>query len=281
MNLQLLIALSLAVALLTLGQYLSQRAERRHGLALGKLQSRTLQRCLELLQDPAPRLIYTRVRLFSSGTPHSRPKPILQPFSAPLLERFNFITNPGTAFNRAAYAAAGALPAELPQELSNVSKFTSPAMSFPNGCHVAEVEIDPETGVVRIDRFAACDDFGNVINPMIVEGQVHGGLAQGIGQALLEHGVYDTETGQLLTGSYMDYAMPRADDLPSFQVDHTCTPCTHNPLGVTFAAVGPMVAMANVQGGPEGARAIFGAIIGAGIMGADMELFTALAGPAS
>jgi carbon-monoxide dehydrogenase large subunit len=86
---------------------------------------------------------------------------------------------------------------------------------------------------VKIDRFTACDDFGNVINPMIVEGQVHGGLAQGIGQALLEHGVYDDASGQLLTGSYMDYAMPRADDLPSFVVDASHgTPCTHNPLGV-------------------------------------------------
>ena len=81
-------------------------------------------------------------------------------------------------------------------------------------------------------RFTAVDDFGNIVNPMIVEGQVHGGLAQGIGQALLEQAVYDPESGQLLTGSYMDYAMPRADDVPSFTVDHTVTPCTHNPLGV-------------------------------------------------
>ena len=87
--------------------------------------------------------------------------------------------------------------------------------------------------MTRVDRFTACDDFGNIINPMIVEGQVHGGLAQGIGQALLEHGVYDTETGQLLTGTYMDYAMPRADDLPTFHVETVKgTPCTHNPLGV-------------------------------------------------
>jgi carbon-monoxide dehydrogenase large subunit len=86
---------------------------------------------------------------------------------------------------------------------------------------------------VRIDRFSAVDDFGNIVNPMIVEGQVHGGIAQGIGQALLEHGIYDTESGQLLTGSYMDYAMPRADDLPNFQVQTAKgTPCTHNPLGV-------------------------------------------------
>ncbi len=104
--------------------------------------------------------------------------------------------------------------------------------TYPAGTHVCEVEVDPETGETRIERFTACDDFGNVINPMIVEGQVHGGLAQGIGQALLEGCVYDRESGQLLTGSYMDYAMPRAADLPSFQVDTRVTPCTHNPLGV-------------------------------------------------
>ena len=88
------------------------------------------------------------------------------------------------------------------------------------------------TGTVTIEKFVAVDDFGNIVNPMIVEGQVHGGLAQGIGQALIEGCVYDNETGQLLTGSYMDYAMPRADDLPSFQIDTNATPCTHNPLGV-------------------------------------------------
>ncbi len=104
--------------------------------------------------------------------------------------------------------------------------------TFPAGAYGCEVEVDPETGKVTILRFTAADDFGTVINPMIVEGQVHGGLAQGIGQALLETCAYD-ENGQLLTGSFMDYAMPRADDLPSFVVDHSCvTPCTHNPLGV-------------------------------------------------
>ena len=103
--------------------------------------------------------------------------------------------------------------------------------TFPAGTHICEVEIDPETGVVQVVNFSACDDFGNIINPMIVEGQVHGGVAQGIGQALLERCVYDKESGQLLTGSYMDYAMPRADDLPSFKVATKVTPCTHNPLG--------------------------------------------------
>lgn len=104
--------------------------------------------------------------------------------------------------------------------------------TYPAGAYACEVEVDPDTGKVKICSFAAADDFGNVINPMIVEGQVHGGLAQGIGQALLEGCVYD-ENGQLVSGSYMDYAMPRADDVPSYVVDHSCqTPCTHNPLGV-------------------------------------------------
>jgi CO/xanthine dehydrogenase Mo-binding subunit len=103
--------------------------------------------------------------------------------------------------------------------------------TFPAGTHICEVEVDPETGVVQVVNFSACDDFGNIINPMIVEGQVHGGVAQGIGQALLENCVYDPESGQLLTGSYMDYALPRAHDLPSFKVGTKVTPCTHNPLG--------------------------------------------------
>ncbi|WP_417741336.1 xanthine dehydrogenase family protein molybdopterin-binding subunit [Salipiger sp.] len=111
--------------------------------------------------------------------------------------------------------------------------FYDPAnFTYPSGAYACELELDPETGRVTIERFAAADDFGNVVNPMIVEGQVHGGLAQGIGQALLESCVYD-ENGQLLSASYMDYAMPRADDLPFYLVDHSCaTPCTHNPLGV-------------------------------------------------
>ncbi len=116
----------------------------------------------------------------------------------------------------------------------NENAFYDPSnFTYPAGTYICEVEIDPATGKTRIDRMTACDDFGNVVNPMIVEGQVHGGLAQGIGQALMEHGVYDTQTGQLLTGSFMDYTMPRADDLPSFTVETAKgTPCTHNPLGV-------------------------------------------------
>ena len=110
--------------------------------------------------------------------------------------------------------------------------FYDPAnFTYPAGAYACEVEVDPGTGRVEIASFTCADDFGTVMNPMIVRGQVHGGVAQGIGQALLEQAVYDNN-GQLLSGSYMDYAMPRADDLPNFTVDHSCvTPCTHNPLG--------------------------------------------------
>jgi carbon-monoxide dehydrogenase large subunit len=111
--------------------------------------------------------------------------------------------------------------------------FYDPAnFTYPAGVHICEIEIDPDTGVSTIAKFTAVDDFGNLVNPMIVEGQVHGGIGQGIGQALLEHGVYDEKSGQLLSGSYMDYTMPRADDLPSFDVGYQVTPCPHNPLGV-------------------------------------------------
>jgi len=132
----------------------------------------------------------------------------------------------------------------------NETAFYDPTnFTYPAGTHICEVEIDPDTGVVTVAKFTACDDFGNVINPMIVEGQVHGGLAQGLGQALLEQCVYDPQSGQLLSGSYMDYAMPRADDVPSFEVATTVTPCTHNPLGVKgcgeAGAIGSPAAMMN------------------------------------
>jgi carbon-monoxide dehydrogenase large subunit len=114
----------------------------------------------------------------------------------------------------------------------NETAFYDPTnFTFPAGTYICEVEVNPKTGETRVDRFTAVDDFGTIINPMIVEGQVHGGLTQGIGQALLENCVYDRDSGQLLTGSYMDYAMPRADDLPEFKIGHVCTPCTTNPLG--------------------------------------------------
>ncbi len=123
-------------------------------------------------------------------------------------------------------------PAGLEPGMEETAFFDPPNFTYPAGTYVCEVEVDPQTGKVDIVRFVAVDDFGNVVNPMIVEGQVHGGLVQGIGQALLEGARYD-EAGQLLTGSYMDYCMPRADDVPSFEV-HTSrgTACTANSLGV-------------------------------------------------
>lgn len=116
----------------------------------------------------------------------------------------------------------------------NENAFYDPTnFTYPSGAYLCEVEVDPDTGESHVVKFTAVDDFGNVINPMIVEGQVHGGIGQGLGQAMLEQCVYDPESGQLLTGSYMDYAMPRAGDLPDFTVETSAgTPCTHNPLGV-------------------------------------------------
>lgn len=120
---------------------------------------------------------------------------------------------------------------QLEPGLNENAFYDPPNFTFPAGAYVCEVEVDPQTGAVHIDRFTACDDFGNVVNPMIVEGQVHGGLTQGIGQALFEGCCYDP-SGQLLTGSFADYTLPRADDLPNFRVETVKgTPCTHNPLG--------------------------------------------------
>ena len=130
------------------------------------------------------------------------------------------------------------VPHNYPEGLEpglDFSSFYDPAnFTYPFGAHICVVEIDKDTGKVDIKRFVACDDVGNVINPMIVDGQIHGGIAQGIGQALFEGAMYD-EHGQLINGSYMDYTMPRADDLPMFEVDRQVTPCPHNPLGVKGA----------------------------------------------
>jgi len=123
-------------------------------------------------------------------------------------------------------------PADLEPGLDETAFYDPANFTYPAGTHIAEVEIDPDTGVTEIVSWSAVDDFGTVINPMIVEGQVHGGVAQGVGQAMLEGCVYDKETGQLVTGSFMDYCMPRADNLPSLKVGMTHTPCPHNPLGV-------------------------------------------------
>lgn len=120
----------------------------------------------------------------------------------------------------------GGLGLDTPQE------FEREFMTFPNGCHVAEIEVDPDTGKTSIARYSAVDDYGKIINPMVASGQIHGAIAQGVGQALLEHAVYDDTSGQLMSGSFMDYAMPRADDVPHFDITFNSVPCTTNPLGV-------------------------------------------------
>lgn len=121
-------------------------------------------------------------------------------------------------------------PEGVPDSLDVTHVFDQAPMAFPNGCHICEVEVDPETGVVRLDRYLAVNDFGVQVNPLLVAGQAHGGIAQGVGQALMENVAY-TEDGQLLSGSYMDYALPRAGDLPAIETGSHSVPCTTNPLG--------------------------------------------------
>jgi carbon-monoxide dehydrogenase large subunit len=123
------------------------------------------------------------------------------------------------------------LPAELRSPLAGTGDVVSRISSFPHGWHVAEVEIDPETGAVDLARYTAIDDVGRAVNPMIIHGQTHGGIAQGMGQALMEHCVFDPESGQPLAGSFMDYAVPRAGDLPFFATGISEVPSTTHPLG--------------------------------------------------
>jgi carbon-monoxide dehydrogenase large subunit len=142
-------------------------------------------------------------------------------------------TDRGLGFTQVARAAyqPRQLPPGLEPGFTETAAFTPPAVTFPNGCQVCEVEIDPDTGAVRIVRHTVVDDVGRMVNPMLVKGQIHGGVVQGLGQALFEDLTYDPETGQLLAGSFMDYAMPRADDVPTLEVDSHEVPTTVNPLG--------------------------------------------------
>ena len=143
--------------------------------------------------------------------------------------------------------AARAREAETP--LDTYYFWTREHMTFPNGTHVVEVEVDPGSGRVTLARHTAVDDYGVIVNPMIASGQAHGAIAQGSGQALMEHAVFDAETGQCISGSFMDYTLPRADDFPAFNLDFNNTRCTTNPLGVKgcgeAAAVGVFPAINN------------------------------------
>jgi carbon-monoxide dehydrogenase large subunit len=147
----------------------------------------------------------------------------------------------------AAYTAHN-LPEGMEPGLMESAFYDPTNFTFPAGAYICEVEVDPSTGKTTFINFVAVDDFGRLINPMVVEGQVHGGLAQGIGQALLEHAVFD-DNGQPLTASHMDYTMPRADDLPSFKLSHTTTLCPGTPLGVKgcgeAGAIGSSAAVIN------------------------------------
>jgi len=132
------------------------------------------------------------------------------------------------------YAEIAGLPGATKEKLKATQSFTPPDATYPNGTHTCEVEIDPETGAVRIVRYTVVDDFGFTLNPLLLTGQVHGGIAQGVGQALMERAVYG-EDGQLLTASLMDYRLPRADDLPNFHFETRNIPSTTNPLGLKGA----------------------------------------------
>jgi len=144
-------------------------------------------------------------------------------------------------FEAARAAAAGKLPQALGTTLGAARMHENPAFAFANGCEVCELEVDPETGAVEIVALTMVDDSGRSVNPMIVHGQMHGAVAQGIGQALIERCVYDPESGQLLSGSFLDYAIPRADDLPAISVTSRDVPSPTNPLGVKGAGEGGTV----------------------------------------
>jgi carbon-monoxide dehydrogenase large subunit len=165
---------------------------------------------------------------------------------------------------RLAYAPR-MLPPGMETGLMAMASFTPPAPTFPNGCHLCEVEIDPDTGVTRIDRYTIVDDVGTVMNPLLLKGQIHGGVVQGVGQILLENMQFDPESGQVLTGSLMDYALPRADDVPSMSVESHPVPTPTNPLGIKGAGeAGTVGAMPCVQ------SAILDALAPLGIQWLDM-----------
>jgi carbon-monoxide dehydrogenase large subunit len=172
------------------------------------------------------------------------------------------------SFGELAFALTTAdnLPEGMEPGLEAISFYDPANFTFPNSVHIAQVEIDKDTGEVQVQKYAAVDDVGKVINPLIVEGQIVGGIAQGVGQALWEHGIYDN-SGQLVTGSMLDYAMPRADGFPHIEVDRNETPSPHNPLGVKGAGeMGTIAATATI------ANAVLDALAPLGIKHIDMPL---------
>jgi aerobic carbon-monoxide dehydrogenase large subunit len=213
---------------------------------------------------------------YMGGTAIHRAAEIIIARGTPIAARALEAAEADIVFAEGAYRVAGtdrlitlldtaALARQQNDPLDTYHKWTREAMTFPNGTHVAEVEIDPETGMTTLERLTAVDDYGVLVNPMVASGQAHGAIAQGAGQALLEHAVYDPDSGQPVSASFMDYAMPRAGDLPSFSLHFSPTPCTTNPLGVKGC-------------GEAGAIALFPAV---GNAIADAVGVTRLDGPAS
>ena len=174
---------------------------------------------------------------------------------SPLTTAPSAIAGTDREFGIEAVARAAFNPAQLPpgssRALPRAGISPRPQPTFPNGCHVCEVEIDPETGHIEIVRYLVVDDFGTVVNPLLLQGQVQGGIAQGVGQAMLEHCVFDPQSGQLVTGSLTDYCLPRADDLPAIEFAYNVVPCRTNPLGLKGAgeagAIGAPPALVNAD----------------------------------
>ncbi|MFO1023864.1 MAG: xanthine dehydrogenase family protein molybdopterin-binding subunit [Acetobacteraceae bacterium] len=196
---------------------------------------------------------------YMAGTAIHRASEIIINKGKPIAARALEAAEADIVFDNGAYRVAGtdraitlldvaALARDENDPLDTYHQWTREAMTFPNGTHVAEIEIDPETGVTTLERLTAVDDYGVMVNPMVASGQAHGAIAQGAGQALCEHAYYDPETGQP-AASFMDYALPRADNLPSYDLSFSPTPCTTNPLGVKgcgeAGAVGLFPAIAN------------------------------------
>jgi carbon-monoxide dehydrogenase large subunit len=198
----------------------SGRSMRLGGIVIGRATQTIVQKArliaAEVLEASAADLVFAEGRFTVQGTDHS----------------ISLFEVADAALHRAD------LPAELKGPLAAEHDETVKAAGFPYGCAACEVEVDPETGNVEIVRYAAVDDVGRAINPLILEGQAHGGIAQGVGQALLEESAYDPESGQLLAGSFMDYAMPRADMLPSFDTAISEVPSPSNPLGIRAGGEG-------------------------------------------
>jgi carbon-monoxide dehydrogenase large subunit len=182
-------------------------------MAVEKIKDKAKRLAAHLLEAAEEDIVYEDGKLFVAGAP----------VEAKTIQEIAFATH-----------MASSLPEGMEPGLEALSYFDPKNFTWPFGTHIAVVEVDPDTGEVDLRRYVAVDDVGKVINPMIVDGMIHGGVAQGIGQALIEEAIYD-ESGQLLTGSMMDYAVPKAEDIPSFELERTETPSTSNPLGVKGA----------------------------------------------